>query len=46
MVVRMERARPGPLFGDDRIGWERLAQILGRNLSALGDWRTRWTRRL
>jgi len=46
MMVRMERARPGPLLGEEVIGAERFWQILGRNLSLLGDWRTRWTRRL
>lgn len=30
MVVRTERARPGPLAGDDVIGLERFWHILGR----------------
>lgn len=46
MVVSMERARPGPLAGDVFMGAERFWQILGRNLSRLGDCRTRWTSRL
>lgn len=46
IVVRMERARPGPLLGEDFMGAERFWQILGRNLSRLGDWRIRWTSRL
>ena len=41
IVVRIVRARPGPLFGEDFMGEERFWQILGRNLSRLGDWRTR-----
>ena len=46
IVVRMERARPVPFWGEDFMGELRLAQILGRNLSRLGDWRVRWIRRL
>lgn len=46
MVVSMERARPGPLAGDVLIGAERFWQIFGRNLSRLGDCRTRWTSKL
>ena len=37
IVVRMERARPVPLLGEDFMGAERLAQILGRKMSRLGD---------
>ncbi len=46
IVVRMERARPAPLLGDDFMGEERFWQMRGRNLLRLVDWRTRWTRRL
>ena len=46
IVVRMERERLGPLTGEDLMGAERFWQILGRNLSRFGDWRTRWTSRL
>ena len=46
MVLRIDRARPGPFDGEDVMGCERFWQILGRNLSLLGDWRTRWMSRL
>lgn len=46
IVVSMERARPGEWEGEEVMGWERFWHILGRNLSRLGDWRIRWTRRL
>lgn len=46
IVVSVDSARPGPLTGEEVMGAERFWHILGRNLSRLGDWRTRCTRRL
>ena len=46
IVLSIDKARPGPFEGEEVIGCERFWHILGRNLSLLGDWRTRWMSRL
>jgi hypothetical protein len=41
IVLRIERARPLPLAGDEVTGLLRFAQILGKNMLTFGDWFTR-----
>ena len=46
IVVRVLRARPAPLLGEEGMGEQRFWVILGRKIGGLGVWRTRWIRRL